>query len=122
MERGRDGEQRETLGEQLLRPLLGGLELAERRLDRDLEQGARAEQRLLGAGDRLACRLGEARIVGEPPEGGMGVEKEPQSSTPSARATSSGQASKSSARRMRPARAPGSRLSLIHISEPTRPY
>jgi len=44
---GRDRQQRKALGEQLLRPLLGNLELAEGRLDRDLEQGAGAKERLL---------------------------------------------------------------------------
>lgn len=39
----RDGQQREALGKQLLGPLLGCLELAEGRLDRDLEQRACAE-------------------------------------------------------------------------------
>jgi hypothetical protein len=43
----RDRQQREALGEQLLRPPLGSLELAEGRLDRYLEQRAGAEQRLL---------------------------------------------------------------------------
>jgi hypothetical protein len=43
----RDRQQREALGEQLLSPLLGGLDLAKGRLDRRLEQRAGAEQRFL---------------------------------------------------------------------------
>ncbi len=47
----RYGQQREALGEQLLGPCLGDLELAERGLNRNLEERAGAEERLLGAGD-----------------------------------------------------------------------
>jgi len=117
--RGRDRQQREALGKQLLGPLLSSLELAERGLDRNLEQGAGAEQRFGRIGDRLARGLRKARIVGEPPQSGVGVEEEPQSSTPSVRATSSGQTSKSSPRRMRPARAPGLRRAAPDLGNAT---
>lgn len=50
------GQEREALGEELLGPALRDLELAERGFDRDLEESAGAEERLLGAGDRLAGR------------------------------------------------------------------
>lgn len=50
----RYGQQREALGEQLLGPRLGDLEPAERGFDRDLEERAGAEERLLSAGDCVA--------------------------------------------------------------------
>jgi hypothetical protein len=47
----RYGQQQEALDEQLLGPLLGDLELAERGFDRDLEERAGAEERLLSTLD-----------------------------------------------------------------------
>lgn len=51
-------EQRESLCQKLLRPTRDDLELAERRLDRDLEERPGAEERGLRAGYRFARRLG----------------------------------------------------------------
>jgi hypothetical protein len=51
-------EQRESLRQQLLRPTLDDLELAERRLDRDLKERPGAEERVPRAGYRFARRPG----------------------------------------------------------------
>lgn len=106
---GGDRQEGEPLGQQLLSPLVGNLELAERCFDRDLEERARAEERLPRPRYRLARRGRETIVVSQPPERRVGVDEEPQSTTPRSRATSSGQTSKSSAIEIRPARAPGLR-------------
>ncbi len=54
----RYGQEREALGEQLLSPPLGDLELAERGFDGDLEERAGAEERLLSAGECIASDRG----------------------------------------------------------------
>lgn len=59
--------------------------------------------------DRLPGGVGKAGIVTQPPQHSMSVGEQPQSTTPRPRATSSGQASKSSDIEIRPARAPGLR-------------
>jgi hypothetical protein len=60
-----------------------------------------AEQRLLGASERIPCLGGETRVVLQPPQRRVGVDKKSQSSIPRARAMSSGQTSKSSASSIR---------------------
>lgn len=74
-----DRQERKTLRYQLVSPRLRRLQLAQRGLDRNLQQGARAEERLLGPGDRVPCGLREVGVVCEPPQRRVGVEEQAQS-------------------------------------------
>jgi len=59
-----DGEKSKPLCPQLLGPLLGNFELAQRGFDRDLEERAGAEERLLRASNRLTRGIRQPRVVG----------------------------------------------------------
>jgi hypothetical protein len=92
-----DRQNRKALCQELLCPVFGDFQLAQRGFDHHLKKGSRAEQRLLGTGYRFPCPDRESRVITQPPQSGMGVDQQPQSIAPRLRATSSGQVSKSSA-------------------------
>ncbi len=113
--RDRDRESREILapddGGEVLRQGRGAGELSETVFGDDFHGRRRADEDLVvRALDRIPGSPRQHDIVAEPPDQGMGVEKDPQTSSPQAAISPSGRGSKNAGvSAIRPSRAPGRR-------------
>jgi hypothetical protein len=101
----RDGQRMKAVGGQGLGEVVGRLESAESLLDADFPRGGGAHKdEHIGLANRRPRSGGQGRVIGEPPQQGVGVEQERQGASPrKAAAMGSGSPlSKSAARRTRP--------------------
>jgi hypothetical protein len=100
----RDGESVKTIRGQGLSEVVGSLERSQGLLDIDFPRGGSTHKdKGMGRANHRTGRGFQGRIIGEPPQQGMGIERELQGASPRKAATRvSGSTSKSAAMRTLP--------------------